>query len=167
MSSLDLFSKFSSLSFQMWSVQERKAFSWISVFLLVLLILLSVPVCTGLGACALGSVYLPETFCLCGLLVLSVLWEFESHPFSDCAAFSRLAWPAVLIVLFRSSVCSRCGSLVPSAPEQVRVCGQLCVLTSLHCPSWLSLEHTQLQDTPFLTVNCVTGFPNWFSGYKK
>lgn len=111
MSSLDLFLNF--LHFLLSDVECLRDVCWISCFSSGFIDFFSVPVCTGLGACTLGSVYLPGNFLFVWFACLKCfvgVWKSSAllivQPFQGSSL-------SVLIVLFRSSVCSRCGSLVP------------------------------------------------------
>ena len=137
MSSLDLFYEFSSLSSQIWSFGTRRPAELLLLFRSHSS-LFPWQRSQGLGPARWVLCMYVETFCLCALLVLSVLWEFASHKFSDCTAFpeARLLQCSLCgsgARLLQRSLCGsgppcpRFVSLTSGAPEQVQVCGQFCV----------------------------------------
>ena len=125
MSSLDLFYEFSSLSSQIWSFGARRPAELLLLFRSHSSLFLWQRA-QGLGPARWVLCMYVETFCLCALLVLSILWEFASHKFSACTAFPEAR-------LLQRSLCGsgppcpRFVSLASGAPEQVQVCGQFCV----------------------------------------
>ena len=164
MSSLDLFCKFSSLSFQIWSIRARRSAELLLLFQFYSS-LFPWQHAQGLGPARWVLCIYVETFCLCALLVLNILWEFASHKFSDCTAFPEARLAAASTVWLRVSVSTFCVPGVRCTRASSGLWSVLCscssLLTFLHCPSWLSLEDTHTAPGhPFLTVNCApTGFP--------